>query len=51
MDYECLGDLTGLLDNIYLGFIIFQFLELMLAFEKWLCPTFGQCMIKDDHVL
>lgn len=43
MDYESLGDLMELLDNIYLGFIIFQFLELILAFKKWLCPTFGQC--------
>ena len=51
MDYESLDDLMGLLENIYLGFIIFQFLEVIPAFKKWLCPTSGQCMIKDDHVL
>lgn len=51
MDYESLGDLKGLLDNIYLGFIIFQFLELILAFQKWMRPAFGQYVIKNDHVL
>lgn len=50
MDYERSGDWKGFLDNVYLGYIMFQFLELILAFKKWMCPAFGHCMIKDDHV-
>lgn len=51
MDEERLGDFKGLLDNIYLEYIIFQSFRTDSGYPEWICPAFGHCMTKDNHML